>query len=63
MSLSSQPDKTQATGEEKGKPLQYSCLENPLNTMERQKDKTLEDEPLRLVSVGETALERMKRLG
>ena len=31
--------------------------------MERQKDKTLEDEPLRLVSVGETALERMKRLG
>ena len=28
-----------------GKPLQYSCLENPKNSMERQKDKTLEDEP------------------
>ena len=34
-----------------------------MNTMKRQKDMTLEDEPLRLVSVGETAPERMKRLG
>ena len=28
----------------KGKPLQYSCLENPMNSMERQKDRTLKDE-------------------
>ena len=33
-----------STGEGKGKPLQYSCLENPMNSMKRQKDKTLKDE-------------------
>ena len=27
-----------------GKPFQYSCLENPMNSMKRQKDKTLKDE-------------------
>ena len=43
-------DKTWPTGEGNGKPLQYSCLENPMNSMKRQKDKTLEDELLRLVS-------------
>ena len=26
------------------KPLQYSCLENPMNSMKRQKDRTLKDE-------------------
>ena len=26
------------------KPLQYSCLENPINSMKRQKDRTLKDE-------------------
>ena len=26
------------------KPLQYSCLENPMSSMKRQKDRTLEDE-------------------
>ena len=30
---------------------QYSCLENPMNSMERQKDKALENEPLRLEGV------------
>ena len=33
-----------STGEGKGKPLQYSCLENPMNSMKRQKDMTLKDE-------------------
>ena len=33
-----------STGEENGKPLQYSYLENPLNSMKRQKDRTLKDE-------------------
>ena len=33
-----------STGEKNGKPLQYSCLENPMNSMKRQKDKTLKDE-------------------
>ena len=31
-------------GEGNGKPLQYSCLENPMNSMKRQKDRTLNDE-------------------
>ena len=42
-------DKTWSTGEENGKPLQYSCIENPMNSMKRQKDKTLKDELLRSV--------------
>ena len=37
-------------GEGNGKPLQYSCLENPMNNMKRQKDRILIDEPL--TSVG-----------
>ena len=31
-------------GEGNGKPLQYSCLENPMNSIKRQKGKTLKDE-------------------
>ena len=37
-------DKTWSTGEGNGKPLQCSCLENPMNSMKRQKDRTLKDE-------------------
>ena len=37
-------DKTWSTGEGNGKPLQYSCLENSMNSMKRQKIKTLKDE-------------------
>ena len=37
-------DKTWSTGEENSKLLQCSCLENPINTMKRQKDMTLKDE-------------------
>ena len=37
------------TGEGNGKPLQYSCLENPMKSMKRQKDRTLKDEFPRLV--------------
>ena len=36
-------------GEGNGKPLQYSCLENPMNSMKRQKDTKLKDELPRLV--------------
>ena len=42
-------DKTWSTGEGNGKPLQYSCLENPMNSMKREKDRTLKDELPRLV--------------
>ena len=37
-------DKTWSTGEGNGKPFQYSCLENPMNNMKRQKDMTLKYE-------------------
>ena len=33
-----------STGEGNGKPLRYSCLENPVNNMKRQKDRTLKEE-------------------
>ena len=42
-------DTTWSTGEGNGKPLQYSYLENPMNSMKRQKDRTLKDELPRLV--------------
>ena len=37
-------DKMWSTGERNGKTLQYSCLENPMNSMKRQKDRTLKEE-------------------
>ena len=33
-----------STGEGNGKPLQYSCLENPMNSMKKPKDNALKDE-------------------
>ena len=61
-------DKMWSTGEGNGKPLQYSCLENPMNSMKRQKDRTLKVEFPRSESAqyatedsGEIAPERMKR--
>ena len=60
-------DRMWSTGEGNGKPLQYSCLENPINSMKRQKDRTLKDELPRLVGAqyatgdqGEITPEEMK---
>ena len=36
-------DRMCSTGERNGKPLQYSCLENPMNNMKRQNDRILKD--------------------
>ena len=36
-------DRMWSTGEGNGIPLQYSCLENPISSMKRQKDRTLKD--------------------
>ena len=44
-------DKMWSTGEGNGKPLHYSFLENPMNSMKRQNDRTLKDELPRLVGV------------
>ena len=37
-------DRMWSTGEGNGKPLQYSCLENHMNSMKRQNDRTLKGE-------------------
>ena len=38
-------DRMWSTGEENGKPLQYSCLENPMNRMKRKNDRMKEELP------------------
>ena len=42
-------NKTWSTGERSGKPLQHSCLENPMNSMKRQNDRILKEKLPRLV--------------
>ena len=42
-------DRMWSTGEGNGKPLQYSCLENPMNSMKRQNDRILKEEHPRSV--------------
>ena len=37
-------DRMWSTREGNGKPLQYSCLESPMNSMKRQNDRMLKDE-------------------
>ena len=37
-------DRMWSTGEGNGKPLQYSCFENPMNSMKRQNDRILKEE-------------------
>jgi len=61
-------DKTWSTVERNSKPLQYSCLENPKNSLKRQKQMTWKDEVPRSVGAqyatektGEITPERMKR--
>ena len=56
------------TGKGNDKPLQYSCLENPINSVKRTKDKTLKDELPRSVGAQHAtgdqwkiAQDRMKR--
>ena len=44
-------DKMWSTGEGNGKPLQYACLENPMNSMKRQNDRILKEELPRSVGV------------
>ena len=60
--------KNVSTGEGNGKPLQYSCLENLMNSMKRQKDRTLKDGLPRSVGAqyatensGEIIPQRIKR--
>ena len=43
-------DRMWSTGEGNSKPLQYSCLENPMNSMKRQNERILKEELPRSVS-------------
>ena len=47
-------DRMWSTGEGNGKPLQYSCLENPMESMKRQNDRILKEELPRLVGAQHT---------
>ena len=52
------------TGERNGKPLQYSCLEKPMNSMKRRKDRTLKDElPSLLITDQCKEIEENNRMG
>ena len=42
--MAERSDRMWSTGEGNGKPLQYSCLENPMNSMKRQNDRILKEE-------------------
>ena len=54
-------DRMWSIGEGNGKPLQYSCLENPMNSMKRKKKKkTLKDELPRLVDAQYTTGEEWR---
>ena len=53
-------DKTWFTREGNGKPLQYSCLENPMNSMKRQKGMILKDELLRSAGIQYTTEEEWR---
>ena len=60
-------DRMWSTGEGNGKQLQYSCLENPMNSMKRQNDRILKEELPSFVGAnmlleisGEITPERMK---
>ena len=56
-------DRMWSTGEGNGKPLHYSCLENPMNSMKRQNDRILKEElgaNMLLEISGKITPERMK---
>ena len=53
-------DKTWSTGKGNGKPFQYFCLENPMNSMKWQKSMTLKDELPRLVGAQYTTGEEWR---
>ena len=60
-------DRMWSTGKGNGKPLQYSCLENPMNSMKRKNERILKEELPRSVGAqyvleisGEITQERMK---
>ena len=56
-------DKMWSTGEGNGKPLEYSGLENPMNSMKRQKDRTLKEMEMARVSIDILGISELKWTG
>ena len=54
-------NKTWSIGEGNAKPLQYSCLENPMNSMKRQKDRTMKAELPRSVDAQYVTEEKWRK--
>ena len=54
-------DKMWSTGEGNGKPLQYSCLENPMNSMKKQNDRILKEELPRSVGAQEATGDQWRK--
>ena len=52
--MAERSDRIWSTGEGNGKPLQYSCLENPMNRMKRQNGRILKEELPRSVGAQHT---------
>ena len=53
-------DRMRSTGEGNGKPFQYSCLENPMNSMKRQNDRMLKEELPRSVVAQYAAVDQWR---
>ena len=53
-------DRMWSTGDGNGKPLQYSCLENPLNSMQRQNDRILKEKLPRSVGAQYVTVDQWK---
>ena len=53
-------DRMWSTGEGTGKPLQYSCLQNPMNSMKRQNDSILKEELPRSIGAQDATAEEWK---
>ena len=66
MGQSKNSDTARSNGGQNDQLLQYSCLKNHMNSMKRQKDTTMEDEPLRSESIqyatGQDWRNRSKRM-
>ena len=53
-------DRLWSTGEGNGKPLHYSCLENPMNSTKRQNDKILKEELPRSVGAQDATVDQWR---
>ena len=58
--MDEQSDRMWSTGEGNGKPLQYACLENPMNSMKKRNDKILKEELPRSVGAQDATVDQWR---